>query len=164
MNLSPVVLPLSDVLLGLQTGLLDIIVTPAQAALLLQWYTKVNYINPLPVSYTLGILALDDRAFERLSPEDQMVVTEAMTETYQNLEEINRRDNIAAGDALLANGLKEVAASTDDIPYWYSIADETNAKMWQESAVDKELLGELMTELEKFRANGGSADAIAKAE
>ena len=42
-----------------QAGLIDVIVTPPSAALLLQWYTKVKYMNQLPVSYTLGILALE---------------------------------------------------------------------------------------------------------
>jgi TRAP-type C4-dicarboxylate transport system substrate-binding protein len=157
MDLSPVVLPLSDVLTGLQTGLLDVIVTPAQAALLLQWYTKVNYINPLPVAYTLGILALDTRAFGRLEADDQAVVREVMIATYNELDEINRRDNEKAEKALEANGLKIVEANPDDIPYWYSVADETNAKMWRETAVDPTLLDRLMKQLEEYRADNGDS-------
>jgi len=162
MNLSPVVLPLSDVLTGLQTGLLDVIVTPPQAALLLQWYTKVDYINPLPVAYTLGILAVDTKVFGRLSAEDQAVVSEVMTETYDALEQINRRDNIAAREALLGNGLKEVEASADDIPYWYSVAEKTNAEMWERNAVDKGMLAEMMATLEEFRATGDASESIAQ--
>jgi TRAP-type C4-dicarboxylate transport system substrate-binding protein len=54
MNLSPVVLPISDVLTGLQTGLVDIVATPPVGAVLLQWYTKVHYVTELPIAYTLG--------------------------------------------------------------------------------------------------------------
>lgn len=156
MDLSPVVLPLSDVLTGLQTGLLDVIVSPAQAALLLQWYTKVSYINPLPVSYTMGILAMDVKAYDRMSAEDQAVVADVMSRTYDGFEVANKADNVKARDALLANGLKEVEANAEDIPYWYSVADETNAAMWSDKAVDKGMLEELMTALQEYRANGAA--------
>ena len=152
MNLSPVVLPLSDVLTGLQTGLLDVIVSPPVGALLLQWYTKVKYINPLPVAYTLGILAIDNRAYERIEAADQAVVEEVMTQTYLRLDEINRRDNIEALEALLANGLQLVEANPDDIPYWRGVANETNERIWKESAVDPSLYDRLLQALEEYRA------------
>lgn len=155
-NLSPVVLPMSDVLTGLQAGLVDVIVAPPSAALLLQWYTKVGYINPLPVSYTLGILALDVKAYDRISPEDQAVVNEVLVATYQEIDIINRRDNEEAIDALTANGIQVVEADAKAIPYWYSVADKINAQMWAKQAVNKELLGELMNVLEEYRAANGA--------
>lgn len=161
MDLSPVVLSMSDVLMGLQTGLLDAIVTPPSAALLLQWYTKVNYINPMPVSYTLGMLALDMRAFERLKASDQAVVQEILTDTYARLDAINRRDNIEAEDALLANGLQLVESNPKDIPYWHGIARETNAHIWSKNSVNPELLARLMALLEEYRATGADSAAVA---
>jgi TRAP-type C4-dicarboxylate transport system substrate-binding protein len=159
-NLSPVVLPMADVLTGLQAGLVNVIVTPPSVALLLQWYTKVNYINPLPVSYTLGILALDNRAFDRLTPEDQIIVTEILTATYAKIDAINRLDNDEAIDALIANGLKVVEANPDAIPYWWSVADKINAQMWSKQSVDKELLGEFMSALAEFRAADKAVAAV----
>ena len=38
LDLSPVTLPLTDVLTGLQTGLLDVVATPPVGALVLQWH------------------------------------------------------------------------------------------------------------------------------
>jgi TRAP-type C4-dicarboxylate transport system substrate-binding protein len=158
MDLSPVVLPISDVLTGLQTGLLDVIVTPPQGALLLQWYTKVKYINPLPIAYTLGVLALDTRAFDRLDAADQMVFTEVMTATYQRLGAINRRDNVAAEEALLANGLKMAEADKASIPYWRGIAKEVNDKIWNESAVNPALYERLQALLAEHRAAAAGVD------
>ena len=59
LHLSPVVLPVTDVLTGLQTGLLDIVATPPVGAVILQWYTKTKYVTTQPLSYTLGVLAID---------------------------------------------------------------------------------------------------------
>ena len=47
--MSPVVLPITDVLTGLQTGLLEYIVTPPVGAVVLQWYTKVKFVTALSV-------------------------------------------------------------------------------------------------------------------
>ncbi|HUQ50778.1 MAG TPA: TRAP transporter substrate-binding protein DctP, partial [Gammaproteobacteria bacterium] len=45
LGLSPAVLPVTDVLTGLQTGLIDIAFASPVAALVLQWHTKVKYIT-----------------------------------------------------------------------------------------------------------------------
>ncbi|MCP4277331.1 MAG: C4-dicarboxylate ABC transporter [Gammaproteobacteria bacterium] len=163
MNLSPVVLPLSDVLTGLQTGLLDVVVAPPSVALLLQWYTKVSYINPLPVSFTLGILAIDNRAFDRISEADQDIVTEVMTDTYVHFDQANRIANVKAEETLLKNGLQLAEANDEIISYWRGVAKETNAKIWTEKAVDKNLLAELVAVLAEYRAMGGSDEAVANA-
>jgi TRAP-type C4-dicarboxylate transport system substrate-binding protein len=112
------------------------------------------------VSYTLGILALDNRAFDRLTPEDQIIVTEVLTATYAKIDAINRLDNDEAIDALIANGLKVVEANPDAIPYWWSVADKINAQMWSKQSVDKELLGEFMSALAEFRAADKAVAAV----
>jgi len=157
MQLSPVILPVADVMTGLQTGLIDVIVTPPVGALLLQWYTKVRYVNPMPVAYTLGVLGIDKRPFDRLTGADQQIVTEVMTATYERLDAINRGDNVEAYDALLANGLTPVESNAEDVPYWRSVALETNSRIWSEKAVDKGLYQEMNRLLEAYRA----ANAVA---
>lgn len=151
MQLSPVTLPVADVMTGLQTGLIDVIVTPPVGALLLQWYTKIGYVNPMPVAYTLGILGIDKRAYDRVSEADQAIVNEVMSETYRQLDAANRRDNLAAYDALLANGIKPVESKAEDVPYWSGVATETNTRIWGEKAVDKALYVDLQEALRAFR-------------
>ena len=157
LNLSPVVLPISDVLTGLQTGLIDIISTPPSAALLLQWYTKVKHINQDPVAYTLGLMAIDDGAFNRLSKADQNVVREVLTATYLRLDQINRTDNEEAMEALLANGLDQFQADVDAISLWRSTAAQTNQRIWNETATDKQLLGKMQNLLIEYRNRSATA-------
>lgn len=164
MDLSPVTLPVADVMTGLQTGLIDVIVTPPVGALLLQWYTKVDYVNPMPVAYTLGILGIDKRAYNRLSEADQQVVSEVMGETYRALDESNRRDNVDAYDALLANGIEPSKSKRDDIPYWRRVSAETNSRIWREKAVDKTLYADLQAALSDYRDKQADDADIAAAE
>ena len=85
-----------------------------------------------------------------------------MTAAYSALEQSNQRDNLSARDALLNNGLKEVKANPDDIPYWYSVADKTNAETWAANAQDKELLSKMMADLAKYRAATPAGEPVAR--
>nr|MDJ0941654.1 TRAP transporter substrate-binding protein DctP [Woeseiaceae bacterium] len=89
LNLSPVTLPLTDVLTGLQTGLIDIVAISPIGALVLQWHTKVKYMTELPLSYTLGFMAVDKKAFSKLTTNDQNIVREVMERTYRNFDRTN---------------------------------------------------------------------------
>src|SRR5690606_6187956 len=98
LGLSPVVLPVTAVLTGLQTGLLDIVAASPVAALVLQWHTKVSYMTDVPVSYSMGLFALDKRVWSRLSEADREVVDEVITRTVARLDEAAREDNRRARD------------------------------------------------------------------
>ena len=99
LSLSPVTLPLTDVLTGLQTGLIDIVAMSPIGALVLQWHTKVKYVTEFPLVYTLGFMAVDKRAFNKLSDGDQAIVREVMERTYKNFDEANVAENENARDA-----------------------------------------------------------------
>ncbi len=153
MNLSPVVLPISDVLTGLQTGLVDIVATPPVGALLLQWYTKVNYVTDIPIAYSLGVMAVDKRAFDQLSEPDQQVFREVMTVTYEKLDETSRTDNEAAKSALQLNGLQFVQAEAESVVEWSNQVMPTNVAFWGEGDFTRELLPQLLEMLDQFRVH-----------
>jgi len=152
MNLSPVVLPISDVLTGLQTGLVEYIATPSSAALLLQWYTKVKHITDLPIAYTMGIMAVDKKAFGKLSAEDQAVFRDVMSETYTKFDAINRADNVSADKALAANGLQRVQPDPAAVPVWRKQVAESNRKIWAEGDYTPDMLSRVEAMLEQYRA------------
>lgn len=108
LSLSPVTLPLTDVLTGLQTDLIDIVGMSPIGALVLQWHTKIKYMTELPLVYTLGFMAIDKRAFNKLSAVDQAIVREVMTATYKKFDRVNLKDNRGARDALIAAGIESV--------------------------------------------------------
>ncbi|HEX5788463.1 MAG TPA: TRAP transporter substrate-binding protein DctP [Woeseiaceae bacterium] len=107
-QLAPVTLPLTDVLTGLQTGLIDIVGVSPIGALVLQWHTKVRYMTELPLSYTLGFLAIDRKAFAKLSAGDQAVVRDVMTRIYADFDKQNLIDNREARDVLLRQKIELV--------------------------------------------------------
>ncbi len=155
LKLSPVVLPVTDVLTGLQTGLLDIVVTPPVGAVVLQWYTRVRYVTTQPLSYTLGTLVIERNALKPVSAPDQAIIREVLTALYQRLDVQNRTDNARAEEALRANGLQFVPANPAEVPEWraavFTAMDELAAK----GVFSAALLAEVRQLLQDYRRSGG---------
>jgi TRAP-type C4-dicarboxylate transport system substrate-binding protein len=151
-ELAPVILPITDVLTGLQTGLLEYVVTPPVGAIVLQWYTKVKYVTEYPFAYTLGTMAIEKRAFTRLSEADQAVVAEVFSRIYAVFEKQNRIDNRLAEDALKSNGLKFVELDAALIPGWRSTVAAANRKMALAGEFSLDMFDQVLAYLEEFRS------------
>lgn len=121
-GVSPVALPVSDVLTGLQTGLVNTISAPPIGAIALQWHTRVRYVTHLPLMYIYGTMVVDKRAFNKISKADQKIVKQVMRAVYRDLDIMNRKDNIEATQALKAQGIKFVELEKDERKRWYDVA------------------------------------------
>ena len=152
LSLSPVSLPLTDVLTGLQTGLIDIVAMSPIGALVLQWHTKVKYVTELPLVYTLGFMAIDKRAFDRLKPEDQAVVREVMEDTYDNFDAANLKDNQGALDALLNAGIESVPFSQEEYQRVRDMLQESNENLGRQGVYTKALYDEMMRYIAEYRS------------
>ncbi|MEM8983620.1 MAG: TRAP transporter substrate-binding protein DctP [Pseudomonadota bacterium] len=151
MGLSPVILPVTDVLTGLQSGLLDIVGSPPVAALVLQWHTKVKYVTDLPLVYTIGYLAIDKKAFARLSAADQVVVREVLTGVSELLDAANKTDNVKALDAL-ASYVDFVNPEQAAVLGWQTDVLAENRKMAADGLVSSDLLMRVERMLADYRA------------
>lgn len=96
LGVSPVTMPLTDVLTGLQTELIDTVMGPPAATIVLQWNTAVSYITDLPLAYIFAMLIVEEKVFERLRPADQAIVREVMERVYQGFDQQSDADNKAA--------------------------------------------------------------------
>lgn len=151
LNLAPVVLPITDVLMGLQTGLLEYIATPPVGAVILQWFTKVKYVSNLPLVYTLATMVIDKRAFFSISDADQATVREILTAVYDDFDSQNKEDNLQAEEALAANGLKFIDLQPEIIASWREAARQANEKMAEKGLFSKDLLNALLSYVEEYR-------------
>ncbi len=157
MGLSPVVLPPTDVLTGLQTGLLDVVAASPVVALVLQWHTKVRYVTDLPVSYGLGIFAIDSRVFNRLSAEDQTLVRTVMGGVMKRLDVGSRQDNIDARAVLEQSGLEFVPVDAADIPGWRETIEGLYPELSARSDIDANLLDQMLSILADYRSGASPA-------
>ena len=152
LSLNPVTLPLTDVLTGLQTGLIDIVAIPPIVALVLQWHTKVKYVTELPLVYSYGYMAVDKKTFDKISDEDKAIVREVMTRTYENFDKINLIENRKAFDSLVKSGIERVEIDADEFAKVRNLLLESNLKLGNEGAFSVDLYEEMLGYIDEFRS------------
>lgn len=163
MSLSPVNLPLTDVLTGLQTGLIDIVGMSPIGALVLQWHTKVKYVVELPLLYTLGFMAIDKRAFGKISEADQAIVREVMETTYRNFDKSNLVDNRGAMEALLNSGIESMPFDLEEFEKIRQVTQESTAALGEQGKFTKALYDEMLQHVADYRAQQAAAEGVAEA-
>ena len=152
LGISPVLMPLTDVMTGLQTDLIDTIMSPPAATIILQWNTKVSYITELPVSYIFAMIAIEKKYFDGIQPADQVIVREVMEEIYKEFDRQGNEDNQKAYKALIDNGMKPVTPDQGQVPEWRNAVQASNRRLADEGTIDVRLLDELECYLDGFRA------------
>lgn len=158
LSLSPVTLPLTDVLTGLQTGLLDVVAMSPIGALVLQWHTKVKYVTDMPLVYTTGFMAVNKRAFNKIDSADRAIVDEVMTRIYSQFDVDNLVDNKEAMDALLNSGIKKVSVDDAEKARIRALLAESNRTMAQQGEYSLEMYDRMMQYIEEYR-NGQATSA-----
>ena len=170
LSLSPVTLPLTDVLTGLQTGLIDIVAMSPIGALVLQWHTKVKYITELPLVYTMGFTAIDKRAFDKISAADQSIIREVMEEAYRKFDKANLDDSHGARDALINSGIESVPYEESEYRSIRKVLAASNRSIGENGGFSLEMYDEMMGYIEEYRsqqaagATGEQDDAGAAAQ
>lgn len=152
-GLSPTALPLTDVLTGLQTGLINAVAATPTFAIALQWHSKVNYLTQHPVLYSIGAFVLTKKAFNKISPADQKIVRKELVAVFQKLNRLGRRDNEKALAALKKYGIKFVEDGPGAQQELDDLATKTATALLKKGAYTTAVLNKLDKYLAQFRKN-----------
>jgi TRAP-type C4-dicarboxylate transport system substrate-binding protein len=151
-GISPIPLSITDVLAGLQTGLIDAVMVPPNAAIALQWHNHVKYVTNLPIMYIYSMLTIDKKAFESITDEDQKIVRQIMDKIYRNIDAENRADNDEAYAALLTLGLTEVQPDLSQLDSWRATANTSIKTLVDSKEISQESVDILLQHLSTFRS------------
>jgi TRAP-type C4-dicarboxylate transport system substrate-binding protein len=150
-QINPIPLPMGDVLTGLQTGLVDTVAAPPIAILALHWHTQVKYLTNLPLLYTYGVLILKQRAFNKLAAKDQLIVREVMQNVFRNIDQQNRRDNVAAFAALRKQDIQFLRPSPAQTAEWRKYAAAARARLAEKGKLGRQIVEQIETLLAEYR-------------
>lgn len=158
-GVSPIPLAIADVYTSLQSGLIDTVAAPPMGAIAFQWHTKVKYLTNVPIMYLTGILAIEQKSFNKLSPEDQAIVREEVSAAGARLDAGSRAGDANARDALKNQGIEFVdVSSAEELERWRDISAQATVKLREKGRYSEETMSEILGLLEQFRAEHPGAE------
>ena len=150
-DITPIPLPIADVRAGLQTGLINTVTIPPIGAVALQWHTQIKYLMNEPFLYIYGVLAIDLKAFKKISPEDQAMFREIMGRIFFDLNRINRQDNVKALEALGNQGIEFTAIPDESKAKWYKDAASVPKRLIETGGLSQDMISTLESLLKEYR-------------
>ena len=149
-GVSPILLPLGDVFTSLQTGLVDTVANTPSGAVALQWHGKLRTMLDLPLSFVVGYVVMDLKAWQKLSPADQAVLTAAFRKAGQRVDANIKRDDAAALAAMKKQGLVVTALDPAEAARWRQIGAQVTRDMEAAQRISTPMLNALR------KANAGA--------
>lgn len=149
-GISAIPLSIPDVLVGLQTGLVDVVYAPPQGAIALQWFTRVKYFLDVPLLYLVGGIVVSKKAFQELSPAQRTVLLESSLTHMRRLKEIIRKENQEAVRVMEKHGVKLLSPARDQVKEFKKLSDKALQRPAAQS-FSREVLEEALAHLEAFR-------------
>lgn len=147
----PVPLAATDILTGLQTGMIQALPTTPLAALSLQWFRQTPYMQGLGLAPLVGATVMSERSWKRLSPEAQKAIKESARKAEKELwKQVPEQDERAV-QQMTERGLKVVDVPADVAAVWRKEA-EAFVEFQRQHTTAKELFDRVKQERDAFRA------------
>ncbi len=122
-DVSTVAIAAPDVLMALQTNLLDVVYNSPYYAVVTQWFTHIKFITDLPLTYIGGALLIDKKVFDKIPAPLQETVRKVSAKHLRRLNEKTRKDNADAFELILKRGVKKVAPTPEQAAGFRQVAD-----------------------------------------
>ena len=151
-GVSTIPLPIGDVFTSLQTGLVDTVVNTPSGAVVLQWHGKMKHMVDLPLTFVVGYLVVDDKAWKKLAPADQAVLAKAFADAGRRMDVNTRRDDAAALEAMKKQGLKVAPMDPAEARRWQALGAKLVTELEAQQKISPEVLAAVRRALAEYRA------------
>ena len=155
----PVALSMTDVMTGLQTGMIEAMPSTPLAALSFQWFRLTPYMQDLGLAPLVGATVITQKAWDQLSPEARERMRQAAQEAEERLmTEVPDQDRRAV-EQMTERGFVTVVEVPGNARGEWDAAAEEFIRHKREKMEAKDLLDLARRERDAFRASRGSAAA-----
>ena len=153
---NPVPVEVSDILPGLQTGLIDCVSMPPTIALAIQLDSAAPNMLEMNWVPLVGAAIINKKTWEAMSSETQAAVKKSAQEAGKLIKADGRRENLESIEALRKRGAKIHPLPKDVEAEWDRLVEETWPKI-RGSVVPADIYDQVMSELKTFRDKQGAA-------
>ena len=149
-GVSAIPLSVPDVLVGLQTRMVDVVYTPPTLAISLQWFTKIKYLTDVPLVYLVGGIVVSQETFKRIPSAFQNILIESSKRHLDQLKIVTRNENREAIKVMMKNGVKIVTPSQEQIEEFKKLSNRAMGRISGQT-FSKKVLDEVTSLLEDYR-------------
>ena len=149
-QISAIPLSIPDVLLGLQTGLVEVVYAPPAGAISLQWFTRVKYIIDVPLIYLAGGIVIKKNVYEKIPRAARDMMMESIKNHLAKLKTVIRKQNREAIHVMEKHGVKILIPSGEEVEKWKRLSNKAMQRLGRKD-LSKKVLDEALTYLEQYR-------------
>jgi len=146
-------LTIPDVLVGLQTGLVDVVYAPPTGAISLQWFTKVKYLTDVPLIYLAAGVVVKRDIFKQIPQTSQDFILESFQQHLDRLKDTTRNENREAIKVMTKHGVKIITPSREQIDEYKILSHRAIGRISGQT-FSKKVLDEVTSFLESYRRGG----------
>ena len=149
-NVSAIPLSVPDVLVGLQTGLVDVVYASPSLAIALQWFTKIKYVTDVNLIYLIGGVVMKKKLFNKMSPAHQNILMDAFRRQMARLKKTIRKENQEAVQVMVKHGVKIITPSPAQVSEFKTVSEKAIQRLVDKS-FSKKVRDEVSAKLEAYR-------------
>jgi len=150
----PVALETTDILLGLNTDLINVVPVPPIVALAGQLYGPAPHMLDLNWSPIVGAAVVRHDVWEKIPPEVQTKIRELSEASGVKIRKLSREESENSVRVMQQHGLKIQALSPEAQKAWRALGDAVLARV-RGNTVPADIFDEVMHRLEEFRNGAG---------
>ena len=149
-NVSAIPLSVPDVLVGLQTGLVDVVYAPPSLAISLQWFTKTKYLTDVNLLYLIGGMVMKKKLFNKMSPAHQNILMDVFRRQMARLKTTIRKENQEALQVMVKHGVKIITPSPAQVAEYKTVSAKAMQRL-EDKSFSKKVKDEVTAKLEAYR-------------
>ncbi len=151
LGISPHPLSVTDVMMALQTGMVETVYASPVGTLALQWFTKVNYMSQIRMGHASGAVLISKRQFKKIPDEHKATVKKISKQYLAELEKEINADNEKAIQVMQKNGMKLTAPpSQAEMDRLHAIGEKIQKRLTGK-LFDQKLLDQVRAHLAEIR-------------
>jgi len=140
----------TDILTGLQTGMIDVVSTTPTYALAGQFYRRAKYMVEVNWAPLLGATVITKKVWDRLTAQDREIILESAAEAGREIRAQGRLEAEQAVEAMKKRGLVVQEVDPEIQARWEAAAEEFYPKI-RGDMVPEEIFDEVQQHIKEYR-------------
>ncbi len=149
-DISAIPLSVPDVLVGLQTGLVDLVYAPPIGAISLQWFTKIKYMTDVNLLYLIGAVVIKKKVFNKISPAHQKILMDVFQRQMTQLKTTIRKENQEAIQVMIKHGVKIITPSAEQVAEYEKVSAQAMQRI-EGKTFSKKVRDEVTEKINTYR-------------